>query len=54
MVAVMLKKSRNRDILMFRISEHKEFLKSNDVDVWLVFFHYEAIYHRVKVLHFKQ
>jgi len=22
---------------MFRISEHKEFLKSNDVDVWLAF-----------------
>jgi len=39
---------------MFCISEHKEFLKSNDVDVWLVFFPYEAIYHRVKVLHFKQ
>jgi len=57
MIVVMLKNSWNRDTMhfpMFRISEHKEFVTSNDVDVWLVFFPYEAIYHRVKVLHFKQ
>jgi len=29
----------------FRISEHKEFIKSNGMDVWLVFFPYVVIHH---------
>jgi len=36
----------------FRISDHKDFFKSNDVDVWMVFFPCGNL-PCVKVLHFK-